>query len=310
MVKGDTLLIKRKATDTTQYNETPLYTSQSTHASPTKLRDIQYLQNYGSQSLIYNVPDIRKCLAHCPYDQDQRAIIVDLIAKILDKTIHDIYAAEFFKTIAIIDLYFKYRISNTEKVDIKLIGKAALFLILKYENKISSSKKLLKNLIKNDDSDRLPLLKLELDIFKSVGFNLKFSTIYDLYCSHHLKYFQNITEFNDIKNIGIKILFICVLDTHFNDICAIKLCLSVLRYAVQYYMKLKLRNDTKISKFHDPMPISFLMTISNKMVEDVGDEKYFENTIVKIKKHIRSYRNKFSQCDFITTRVKFEHDKL
>lgn len=298
MVKSDATLRRQKTKGSSFMNETAAETTISPVQVNDSLREQQYLSNYQIPVLSTKMPNTAKCLVNSLFTIDDRATAIDFISEKAESLSLERQSAEFFRSITILDLYIKYKPASIETFDLELIALAALFLSIKYDNNVNSTRSLLDRLIKSTDYNNNMVLKAELNILKTLGFTLKYLSWFDQFGNCHFKFFSDITkESAEIKRIGLEMLMLCSLDNHFNDFCTNKLILSLLILAIRHHFRSKLEclsKDFK-KKFRKAL-LAQENYFVQRIYENVGDQNFLKISINRAKKHLKSVSERYACC--------------
>ena len=303
MVKSKILTNKKKTADTSGTNHKNSESFILTRTVLNKAKEHQYLRNYAQPVLINKIPNTRDSLKFSHASLNHRASVIDLITSKLFTLKNDFLMPELFKSICVLDLYMKHG-SISSETNLELVAIACLFLCVKYETRISSSRQLLSYLVEDSIWEDKEVLILELDILSTLGFNLKYLSFYDLFCSYYHSYLAIELDSDEIRTIGLKLLLVCMLDPYFSNICASKLCLSVLLTAMKYYSK-----TVEVGSI-DELTLESLRRVYDRIEAETGNVSYFSTTVFRIMKHVRAFSKRFTGCSFIASSITFYSSKL
>ena len=301
MVKGNITSRRRKTNHSLVCTVTASEETQPNEAQHNTTREVQFARSYGSQALTAKIPNLTKCLKGASVSVKDRAMAIDLMCQKLGGTATGHRSVEFFRSVTVMDLCLKYGSKDKEELDIGLAALAALFISIKYDNNVQPGKPLLAKLVEGTGVSTAQVLMAELEVLKELGFTLKYTCWFELYCDAHHRYFHDLdNDVKEIKDLGLEILALCALDPRFNDICANRLVISALRLAIQYFFNKQLK---KLPKPCDRGLMSILSCrqdfLVDRIVDDIGDELYLKATVTKIKKHLKAVTASFKWCEYL-----------
>jgi hypothetical protein len=241
--------------------------------------------NLKKNQISKELPNLKNTLLNSKISKATRSKMIDWMIEIYINILSKDFDIEIiFRSIQIMDLYIKKEKKTLINKDIHLIGITSLYLACKLNPKIY----LFVQIIPIISHNRFTLAhceKLELEILKTLDFNINQPNFYDLLNYYFELFLKNNSteEIKKLKNTSSCFLFILLLDCGFYDIDPDVLVISCLIVALRYYFSSFL-NSNNFTTLEVNQIFSFEKKLIKSILNSFNDIKHI------LKKQIKTIR--------------------
>jgi len=283
-----------KSTTTVDSDDAP---PAATHCS----REAHYLSMYAQTALLAKIPDVSNCLARTTIDGQVRARVVNWMVEVLCKTAGEACHASVFRSVLLLDLYFKHseRVVDVQRVQLAAI--TAVYLACKYESASHHTAAYLCERACYGKFTKHDIFATEIEMLKTLGFTLKHTTALDmlyLYLHHYFNAEQ--PQFGELRDLCTSALMRCVVDDKMVSLPMAELCTCVLVVCVQTLFG---NMTQKAIDVKDTIRVSFLAEQEKLIIKSIIRDPYSAgvnfSSVSTVSAYLDSFERRFQECTFV-----------